>query len=126
VERENGQFKLGNVTFRMGANRRDSWVVASQKGAALLAHEQGHYDIAGLCYRDMIAELQRLRANSQGQLAREVRRIMGQYDRLADTLSAQYDSSRETDHGRNSGRQQAWETQIQNCMQSGTTLTAPP
>ncbi len=126
VERDNGQFKLGNVTFRMGVNRQDSWVVADQKSTALLAHEQGHYDIVGLFYRDLIAELQRLRASSQNQLAREVRRIMGQYDQLADTLSDEYDSSQETDHGRNSGRQQAWETQIQNCMQSGTRLTAPP
>ncbi|MDD5267994.1 MAG: DUF922 domain-containing protein [Methylococcales bacterium] len=126
VERENGQFKLGNVTFSMGVNRQDSWVVADQKSTALLAHEQGHYDIVGLCYRDLIAELQRLRASSQNQLAREVRRIMGQYDQLADTLSDEYDSSQETDHGRNSSRQQAWEKQIQNCMQSGRRIAAPP
>ncbi len=125
IERENGQFKLGNVTFRMVVNRPDSWVVTGQKSTTLLEHEQGHYDIVGLCYRDLIAELQRLRANSKSQLAREVRLLMGQYDRLADTLSKEYDSKQETDHGRNSSRQQAWETQIQNCMQSGTTLTAP-
>jgi len=125
IERGNGQFKLGNVTFRMGINRSDSWVVAGQKSDALLAHEQGHYNIVGLCYRDLVVELQRLRASSQSQLAREVRRIMGQYDRLADTLSAEYDSSQETDHGRNSDRQQAWETQIQNCMQTGAGLTKP-
>ncbi|WP_333874605.1 DUF922 domain-containing protein [Methylobacter sp.] len=125
IERENGQLKLGNVTFRMDINRSDSWVVAGQKSTALLAHEQGHYNIVGLCYRDLVAELQRLRASSQSQLAREVRRIMGQYDRLADTLSAEYDSSQETDHGRNPGRQKAWETQIQNCMQTGTGLSKP-
>ena len=96
------------------------------KSSALLAHEQGHYDIVGLYYRDLITELQRLRISSQCELAREVSRIMGQYDQLADTLSDEYDSSQETDHGRNFGRQQAWETQIQNCMQSGTRLTAPP
>ena len=93
IERENGQFKLGNVTFRMGVNRHDSWVVADQKSSALLAHEQGHYDIVGLYYRDLITELQRLRTSSQCELAREVSRIMGQYDQLADTLSDEYDSS---------------------------------
>lgn len=126
IERENGQFKLGDVTFQIGVNRPDSWVVTGQKSAALLAHEQGHYDIVGLCYRDLIAELQRLRANSKSQLARKVRRVMGQYDQLADALSKEYDSKQETDHGRDSGRQQAWEAQIQNCMKSGTPLTAPP
>jgi hypothetical protein len=125
IERENGQFKLGNVTFQMGVNSAECWVVTGQKSSTLLAHEQGHYDIVGLCYRDLIADLQRLRANSQNQLAREVRRIMGHYDQLADSLSNKYDSTQETDHGRNSGRQQAWEAQIQNCIQNGSALSAP-
>jgi hypothetical protein len=50
---------------------------------------------------------------------------MREHDQRADTLTRQYDSAEETQHGRNSARQQAWEQQISNCRQSGSRLTPP-
>jgi hypothetical protein len=126
VERENGRFKLGKVTFKMTVKESESWVVGSQKSDALLAHEQGHYDIAGLFYRDLMTVLQGLRENSGYDLGSEVNRLMQEYDKLADDMSDKYDSSLETNHGLNAVRQQAWEKQIQDCIKNGTKMTAPP
>lgn len=126
IERENGQFKLGKVTFKMVVKKAESWVVGSQKSDALLAHEQGHYDIAGLFYRDLMNALRSLRENSVADLGSETNRLMGEYDQLADAMSDKYDSGQETNHGINTTRQQAWEKQIQDCIKNGKKLTAPP
>ncbi|SJM89119.1 conserved hypothetical protein [Crenothrix polyspora] len=126
VAQENGQFKLGAAVFQMVVKKSDSWVVKTEKDATLLAHEQGHFDLAGLCYRDMVQELAKLRTSSVKELEKEIKRIMEQYDQKSDTLSKQYDSSQETDHGRNTTRQKIWEKQIQTCINSGMPFTVPP
>ncbi|MCU7931089.1 MAG: DUF922 domain-containing Zn-dependent protease [Candidatus Thiodiazotropha sp. (ex Codakia rugifera)] len=123
---ENSEYRLGEVEFRMVLNASGSWVVVSGKTAVLLAHEQGHYDIVGLCYRDLVAEIRTLRDSSRRRLIVAVRRVMREHDQRAESLTRQYDSEQQTDHGRNSTRQQAWERQIQACRQSATQLTAPP
>jgi hypothetical protein len=123
VKNENGRFKLGKVIFKMIIKKSESWIVRGQKSDDLLAHEQGHFDIVGLFYRDLITALQQLRANSVSELGRETKRVMGQYDREADQMSKQYDQ--DTHHGRNAVRQQAWRKQIQNCIQKGSQFTAP-
>lgn len=126
IERENGQFKLGKVTFKITVKKAESWAVGSQKSGALLAHEQGHYDIIGLFYRDLMTALRSLRENSVNDLGSETNRLMQEYDKLADDMSDKYDSSSETNHGLNTTRQQAWEKQIQDCIKNGTKMTTPP
>ncbi|MGZ8943388.1 MAG: DUF922 domain-containing protein [Methylobacter sp.] len=123
VERESGRFKMGKVIFKMSIKKSESWVVRGQKSDDLLAHEQGHFDIVGLFYRDLITALQQLRANSVSELGRETKHLMGQYDREADQMSKQYDQ--DTHHGRNAVRQQAWRKQIQDCIQKSSQFTAP-
>ncbi|MES9861025.1 MAG: DUF922 domain-containing protein [Candidatus Thiodiazotropha sp. LLP2] len=125
VVEEGGQHRLGDVEFRMVLNGRGSWVVASAKSDDLLDHEQGHYDIVGLCYRDLVNEARRLRERSRNRLIRAVSRVMRAHDQRADTLTRQYDSAEETDHGQNSTRQQAWLQQILTCRTSGAQLTPP-
>lgn len=124
VERENGQFKLGKVTFKMTVKKAESWAVGSQKSDTLLAHEQGHYDIVGLFYRDLMTALRSLRENSVSDLGSETNRLMQEYDQLADAMSDKYDA--ETNHGLNTTRQQTWEKQIQDCIKNGTKMTTPP
>ena len=122
---ENGEHRLGDVEFRMVLNSGGSWAVVSAKTDTLLAHEQGHYDIVGLCYRDLVTEIRGLRGSSRRRLILEVRRVMREHDQRADTLTRQYDSQQETQHGRDSARQQAWEQQISSCRSSGARLTPP-
>jgi hypothetical protein len=122
---EDGEYRLGEMDFNTVINRNATWVVGSARTDELLAHEQGHYDIGGLCYRDMVAEIRGLRNARRRQLILDVRRIMEEHDQRADALSASYDSQEQTDHGRNRSRQQAWEQQISQCRQSGAALTIP-
>lgn len=122
---EGGQYRLGEMEFNMVLNSRGSWVVASAKSSELLNHEQGHYDMAGLCYRDLVNEVRRLRESSRNRLIRAVSRVMREHGQRADTLSRQYDAQEETNHGQNSVRQQVWSQQIQNCRTSGARMTPP-
>jgi hypothetical protein len=112
------------MEFSMVLNAGGSWVVTSAKTAELLAHEQGHYDIVGLCYRDLVAEARSLRGASRNRLMLEVRRVMREHDQRAESLTREYET--QTEHGRNRANQQAWQSQIQSCRQSGAPLTAPP
>ncbi|MET0122860.1 MAG: DUF922 domain-containing protein [Candidatus Thiodiazotropha sp. 6PLUC9] len=122
---EGGQHRIGDVEFRMVLNNGNTWVVTSAKSSELLNHEQGHYDIVGLCYRDMVNEIRALRESSRNRLVRAVRRVMGAQDQRADSLTRTYDSQEETNHGLNSSRQEAWSRQIQSCRSSGTRMTTP-
>lgn len=124
--REEGQYRLGDMVFRMHVRRSHSWVVSSKKTTTLLKHEQGHYDIVGLFYRDMMPVLRRLRASSRQQLARELRRVVGEHHREGREFSDLYDEASETHHGRNTDRQQAWERLIQDCITHHRSMTAAP
>lgn len=121
---DGSEHRLGEMEFSMVLNAGGSWVVTSAKTAELLAHEQGHYDIVGLCYRDLVAEARSLRGASRNRLMLEVRRVMREHDQRAESLTREYET--QTEHGRNRANQQAWQSQIQSCRQSGAPLTAPP
>lgn len=125
VAQENGQFKLVQGSFKVVVDKSNSWVVSKQRSSGLLAHEQGHYDLCGLCYRDLMLELERIRAGSVRELKRRLNEIMKKTDRLADKLSIQYDSEQETNHGLNAERQREWERQIKKSIQSGLKFTPP-
>jgi hypothetical protein len=112
------------MEFNAVVNASESWVVVSEKTEQLLIHEQGHFDIAGLCYRDLVAEARGLRERSRNRLVREVRRVMSEHDQRADSLSEEYDV--DTEHGGNQTNQQAWLEQIAASSESGMPLTAPP
>jgi hypothetical protein len=125
VVEEGGRHRLGDVVFRMVLNGGGSWVVTSAKSSELLQHEQGHYDIVGLCYRDLVNEARCLSESSRNRLIRAVRRVMREHDQRADTLTRQYDAPDETNYGQNSDRQRVWLQQIANCRSSGSRLTPP-
>lgn len=125
VVKGNGRFKLGDGEFSVVTNPVDSWVVKDKKSASLLAHEQGHYDIAVLCYRDMMAESRKSREKSEVRLWCAAIRVMDKHDRRAHKLSALYDLKADTGHGLHKKGQQAWESQIIACKASGMPMTKP-
>ena len=124
IAREQGQFRLGNFTVKLSVIRGNSWVVASQKSATLLAHEQGHFDITGLVARDLVKALGALRVSTTDELQREVSRLFETYDAWAKSLSKQYDD--ETNNSRNAKIQAEWEARIRTCIQQGTSLGTAP
>jgi len=124
VKREQGQFRLGSITMRLAVIHNNSWVVADQKNDALLAHEQGHFDITGLVAGDLVKALGVLRTSTHYSLQREVSRLFTAYDGWAKDLSEQYDQ--ETNHGRNVEKQSDWQSRIEACIQQGRSLGTPP
>ncbi len=124
VVEEESEHRLGEMEFAMVLNPAGSWVVATSKTAELLAHEQGHFDIVGLCYRDLTAEARTIRGSSRNRLLLEMRRIMREHDQRAESLTREYET--QTEHGRNQANQQAWQRQMATSRQSGLPLTAPP
>lgn len=125
VVRENGRFRLGEGELPIILVSAQTWVIKGKQSAELLNHEQGHFDIAGLCNRDIVKKLQKLRTRSTSRLASEAKRIMEEGDRRADTLSKAYDSTAETDHGKNKKRQKAWDDAIAESKASGKPLKRP-
>ncbi|MBT3091681.1 MAG: hypothetical protein KME58_02070 [Candidatus Thiodiazotropha sp. (ex Lucina pensylvanica)] len=124
VVEEASEHRLGEMEFEMVLNAAGSWAVVSAKTAELLAHEQGHFDIVGLCYRDLVAEARTLRGRSRNRLLLAMRQAMREHDQRAESLTREYET--QTEHGRNQANQQAWQRQIAACRQSGMQLTAPP
>ena len=124
VAREGGRFRLDSYEAVLSVKTSDSWVVASTKSAALLTHEQGHYDITGLVARDLIADLRSLRAATTAALEREVKGAIRRADTLADSLTQRYDT--DTDHGRTQPKQDKWNALLQAAMKNGTRLTGGP
>ncbi|MEW8101223.1 MAG: DUF922 domain-containing protein [Candidatus Thiodiazotropha endolucinida] len=124
VVEEESEHRLGEMEFEMVLNAAGSWAVVSAKTTELLAHEQGHFDIVGLCYRDLVAEARTLRGSSRNRLLLSMRQAMREHDQRAESLTREYET--QTEHGRNQANQQAWQRQIAACRQSGMHLTAPP
>jgi hypothetical protein len=57
VEKTNGEYRVLNPKMVVTLNSSNTWVVQGKTSSALLVHEQGHFDIAGLIARDMISRI---------------------------------------------------------------------
>jgi hypothetical protein len=56
---DSGNYRVSNVLVTVTKIKGNMWAVsgAAARTAALLKHEQGHFDIVGLCARDLCREL---------------------------------------------------------------------
>jgi hypothetical protein len=123
VAREGGQQRVSALTVTISIIRADTWVVRSAKAAALLSHEQGHYDITGLTGRDMGNEILAARAGTLEDLQRQVTDIIERARQRAQDLNARYDT--ETGGGANRDAQRRWDERIRSSISSGTAFSAP-
>lgn len=103
------------VTTALRVNRGKSWVVKNKKTAALLRHEQGHYDITALGAREVYQRILALTAAQCPQIDTESRRIQEEVQRLISLVNIRYDTR--TSHGINSTVQQSWELSIHTAKQ---------
>jgi hypothetical protein len=87
-----------------------SWVKPDKKTAVILAHEQGHFDIAEYHARRLRKELLGAAPMKASRLSEEVDRI---FDRIfQEKQQMQRDYDRETDHSMKLGPQLEWEARI--------------
>ena len=126
VERTSSGVTLrDNVIVTVTLRRMQSWARAgSTRTAALLHHEQGHYNITALTARDMFIDLMQLKQrsfNNAAALQSELTRIRRLYDPQA--IHDSYDAQTETDHGRNAAQQRTWDGYIQRAF---TQVRTPP
>jgi hypothetical protein len=109
----NPNFRI-NVFLNVHASSDDtgSWVVRGSETAALLAHEQGHYDLAGLAAREYSRELLELLAEGPMDPADIPDRVNAINDQIISelaTINERYDDDRlGTDHGLNVDIQNRW------------------
>lgn len=123
-QQEKGRFRIPAITIRVTVVRADTWVVQDKRSDALLAHEQRHFDIAGLIGREMGTALLAIRAADMAELQQEVTRNLEHYGDQAKKIDKEYDD--ETENGRNADKQRQWEKKIQDCMDNGTRLAPAP
>ena len=83
---------------------------SARRSAALLRHEQGHYDIVVLAARALGRELASTTASSASDLSRAVEDCVAKHTERAARSSEAYD--RETDHGRSLSEQARWSASI--------------
>ncbi|VAW76132.1 hypothetical protein MNBD_GAMMA15-1649 [hydrothermal vent metagenome] len=122
-DHDTDELYLSSYTAKIKVTRKKSWAVKGEKTDALLAHEQVHFDIAGLAGRDMVRKLAALRTSSADELQAEVSTIIQKSDDEMSRISDLYDSFNETDHGRKHAAQDRWEHHIHHLIEANLPLS---
>jgi hypothetical protein len=130
-------YRVGHVQVKVILDRATNWVVPGSKSAALLKHEQGHYDIVALVGRDLYNELTGWdsttppkRFRKETDLKNAVDRLSRQAKALAARLAGKpgqvglYDA--QTNHGKDTTAQDAWNKALESARTNGTRLTGGP
>ena len=126
VQRQrDGGCRVASVRMRLGVVRSRSWAVRGRKTAALLRHEQGHYNITALGARELYNQLTALTVARCRNLRGAARRLERQIQARVDRANRRYDT--QTAHGTNATVQQTWETSIRAAKQraNGTIANLP-
>lgn len=123
VCRDGSRLRLGTFGVRLQVTTESSWVVRESKTDALLAHEQGHFDITGLDARRLMNDLAALRAANAEELQRLVTERIERSRTEAQAMSDRYDT--ETDHGRNADIQRRWLEAIREAREGNHALRPP-
>jgi hypothetical protein len=107
---ENGVWSVASADAGVSPDRNQSWVLSSAKTDALLAHEQGHFDITALGAREVYNRILGVTGSSAADLRRTINSIKVSVQANIDQTNEQYDI--QTDHGNNTASQQRWEARI--------------
>jgi hypothetical protein len=124
VQRDGGQLRLAAFDVKVRIVPIGTWVVRGKLTAALLAHEQGHWDIAGLTAHEYYRALAGLRATKQSELARLAQEALQRIKTKVDRLQVKYD--RETNHSRDAAKQAQWDTLIRGCITNSNRALPDP
>jgi len=89
----------------------DSWLKEGKETPLLLRHEQGHFDIAEVCARDLRMRFEKHELTSDDH-QQEIQAIFQTL--LDDCYEMQQAYDRDTDHGLNKEQQKAWDKKIGN------------
>lgn len=121
--RDGSHLRLGSFGVRLQVTADDTWVVRDSRSDALLAHEQGHFDISGIDARQLMNALAALRADNAEELQRLVTERIERSRTESQAMSDRYDT--ETNHGLNTDVQRRWEAAIRAAIDGNHALTPP-
>ena len=106
-----GTWKAGdNFNVVISMPRTQSWYVAGKNTAALLKHEQGHYDITALGAREINRRAVAVRAESAQEVYDAISAIMSEVQQKINDVNIRYDDR--TDHSNIVAAQSSWEHAI--------------
>src|SRR5262249_31636841 len=92
VRTELGRFVTANVRVEVFVVREHTGVLRRRRGRYVLKHEQGHFDIAGLCGRELCAALLQLEAQSPQELTARAEELLRHTAGRVNGLNRLYDS----------------------------------
>lgn len=120
VDRVRGKFLVKAIEIPLVLVASDTWVITGTKTAALLSHEQGHLDIAGLVAWELYRRIMGTRARTVADLSTQVDAHVAWAGRkmhaLGGSATAEGKYDRETNHGINTAEQTRWKDLIRDCM----------
>jgi len=110
VEHHGNTVSLGPFTLKLEVDKSNCWVVRGQTSAALLRHEQVHWDIAGLNAHEVSRALKALRESNTAALGTQVQTTMANLAIKAQAMQFWYDD--ESKHGLDARGQKTWEDKV--------------
>lgn len=110
-----GDFMLRSVNVTVKVDKLNTWVLTgvpkSKTQAAILKHEQGHFNIAALAAKDLLAALKALRNSDAGDLITDADTALSDALSSGQTEEDTYDDdpvNGGTDHGNDAAQQAKW------------------
>ena len=105
VKVEKGIVKSSDFIVTLEFNPDKSWVKDGKQTDELLKHEQGHFDIAIVCVKELVA-MYKKRTLTAFDFNESVKELTKETFQKYKELEAQYDE--ETDHSKNKEQQLKW------------------
>ena len=96
---------LENFQFNLELDPQRSWVKEGKQTDDLLKHEQGHFNIALLCRKEVLQKMTNAKF-SKTNVQSEVRAFMNEMQKKYHEMNVQYD--KETAHSLNKEEQARW------------------
>lgn len=124
VVSRDGSLRLSSFNVNVRIVPHGTWVVRGKATTPLLAHEQLHWDIAGLTAHEYHRALESLRAATQDELGQLAADTLQRIQTKVDALQEKYD--RETNHSRNATGQAQWAALIRTCITNGNRALPDP
>ena len=126
-------YRITDVLVQVALEQGKMWSVKKGQTAALLQHEQGHYDILALLGRDLFDELTGWNSSNppkrfrkQTDLKDAANRTLRGYKSLAAKLAGSSSADgvydKQTNHGQDAKAQEKWDKALADARTNGTTL----
>ena len=125
IEHDRKGLKLGQFKVQLTFDSEHSWVLTGKADAALLRHEQVHWNIAGLNAHEIARALKTIHVPTKGALRNAIDSTMGRLNLKAQGQQLWYDD--ESKHGLDPAGQKKWQDLVAKAIaDDNSALPDPP